>query len=214
MLNRISIKIGLILTAVVVAILGCKSSAPQTNPSPNAAAKEDMIKAARANEGKASTKELANKPKSEPERKVKAFTFEPPSSAWTVAKPGAGDGILSTAEYSLSSSATKVAVTSIGLPPKGNEAEKLVRNCESEYAQGAAKHADSTREWISHGFSISRFADPATGQVMVWCVSNDCKVRLNFEFGSGSKLPDNVKTADASTDEFFTKNPTGGAVIK
>ena len=90
----------------------------------------------------------------------------------------------------------------------------MVAECETGFAKGYAQHPDLTHEWITKGFSISRFADPAKGEVSVWCISNTCKVQIDFTFGSGSKVDENVKVADATTKEFFDKNPSGGAISK
>lgn len=193
---------------------GCKSEHTTAKDASSGEVKDAIVEAAKANKAKTSTMSGGIKSKGNPEGKVKAFTYETPSPTWIVAKTNAGDGNYSSVQYSLAPATTKVTVTSIGLPSKGNDAIKLVNDCETEFAQGASKYSDSTREWISHGFSISRFADPATGKVMAWCTSETSKICLNFEFGTRSKAAENVKVADSSTEEFFAKNPTGGAVLK
>ncbi len=145
---------------------------------------------------------------------VKSFLFENPSPEWTVSETPSGDGTFTKASYKLGGANVQCSVTSIGLPATGKDAAELVKECETGFAQGMAKRPEFNREWISKGFSISRYADPDSGDVVAWCISDSCKVRLKFSFGKGTVSPDNVKAADLAIDEFFVKNPTGGANLK
>ena len=148
------------------------------------------------------------------EIKVKSFAFAAPTDDWKAGEPGQGDGTCTKAGFTMLGSPTKLVITSIGLPATGPDAAKLVKECETGFAQGMAKHSDMTREWIAKGFSISRYTDPANGEVSVWCISDTCKVRLDFMFGTGSKVADNVKVSDSTVNAFFEKNPAGGAILK
>ena len=148
------------------------------------------------------------------ENSVTSFSFVTPSGEWSVSEPANGDGTYTKAAFKMASSNAKLAITSIGLPAKGKEAVALVKQCETGFVQNYALHPDLTREWITKGFSISRYADPRTGEIGVWCIINTCKVSLVFAFGAGPNTADNIKIADLTTDEFFEKNPTGGAILK
>ncbi len=152
----------------------------------------------------------AAKPKTTP---VKSFAFENPSPDWKSSDPAQGSGTLTQATLKSSNSPAKMTVISIGLPVSTKEAAALVNTSENGFSQGYAKHPELTREWIKSGFAISRFADPASGQVLIWSSSETCKIQLKFEFGQGSNPKDNIKSADKSTDDFFEKNPTGGAKL-
>jgi len=142
---------------------------------------------------------------------IKKFEFEQPSPDWTTTQPAQGDGTFTKASYQIAGGKIPVQITSIGLPLSTKEAAGLVRDCETGFAQGAAKHPELTREWIKSGFSVSRYSDATNGEVVVWCVSESCKVELKYAFGAGSKPKDNVAAADKATDDFLEKNPRGGA---
>ena len=151
---------------------------------------------------------------SKTENKVKSFAFVTPSADWEPTGSEQGDGNYTKAGFKHKSENVQLTITSIGTPATGKEAAKLVGECETSFAQGSAKHPEMTREWIAQGFSISRYADPGTGSVSVWCVSNSCRVQLGFLFPSGSKPTDTVKVADATVNAFFEKNPSGGSILK
>ena len=170
----------------------------------------NLSKPVKASPSIAKNKEVT-KPKKQNTAPVKSFVFENPSPDWTASEPGKGDGALTKVKLKSNKSPVKLTVTSIGLPVASKEAGALVKECESSFAKGYAKHPELTREWIRSGFSISRYSDPNNGEISVWCVSETCKVRLNFEFGKSGNVQDNIKIADGATDDFFTKNPTGGA---
>ncbi len=144
---------------------------------------------------------------------VKSFAFENPSPDWSVSESAKGNGVLTKATLKSIKSPVQMTVTSIGLPVSSKEAGALVRDCESNFAIGFSKHPELTREWIRSGFSISRYADPMTGDIFVWSVSETCKVQLKFAFGKSSNIQENIKIADGTTDDFFAKNPTGGVRV-
>jgi hypothetical protein len=145
---------------------------------------------------------------------VKSFSFELPSTAWTIAEPTSGDSNFTKAGFTMSGTSVRLEITSIGRPTTGKDASALVKECETGFAQGSAKHADMARSWVIKGFSVSRYADPTSGDVFMWCASETSKLRLNFSFGAGSRVNENIKIADSTTDEFFAKNPSGGAKLK
>ena len=149
-----------------------------------------------------------------PATPVKSFSFVAPTSEWTEGGSSEGDGTYTTATFKMTSPNAQLTISSVGLPTNGAKASKLVAECETGFAKGIAQHPDMAREWITKGFSISRYADATNGEVSVWCISRNCKVRLDFAFGAGSKAADNMKAADAATNAFFDKNPAGGAVLK
>jgi len=153
-------------------------------------------------------------PKVSENRIVKSFSFSPPSSDWVEAQPTSGDETYTLAKFKSSSNSWGLDITSIGLPTKGAKAIDLVKKSETEFAQGMATNNANSREWIKNGFSISRYANPSSNSVSAWCISETCKVLLNFSFPAGSKGEDNMKLADSSIDAFFDKNPTGGAKTK
>jgi hypothetical protein len=145
---------------------------------------------------------------------VRSFAFVAPAPDWTKNGNSEGDGAYTKASFAMSNSKAILEISSVGLPTKGEKAIKLVEDCETGFAKGIAQHAEMAREWVSKGFSISRYADSGTGKVSVWCISNTCKVRLDFAFGAGPQAADNIKKADLVTNAFFEENPTGGAVLK
>ncbi len=144
---------------------------------------------------------------------IKKFVFQQPSSDWTSTKPAMGDGNFTMALYKISGGKVWVYVTSIGLPTSSKDALSLVKDCETGFAHGAANHPELTREWIKSGFSASRYSDATKGDVVVWCVSESCKVELKFAFGAGTDAKSNVATADKATNDFLEKNPKGGAQL-
>jgi hypothetical protein len=159
---------------------------------------------------KAAESKNANKERKET-RTVKAFSFIPPSAKWLELEGATGDETYTRAKYKSTSNSVQLSISSIGQPTKGPDATNLVKTAETNFAQGIAKHPDMARSWIKSGFSLSRYADPTSGKVSVWCMSKTCKVELAFDFGSGSNISENTAIADSTTDEFFAKNPTGGA---
>ncbi|MEI7985623.1 MAG: hypothetical protein WCI55_08335 [Armatimonadota bacterium] len=159
-------------------------------------------------------KSKASESKASEKRIVKSFSFSPPTSDWVEAQPTSGDETYTLAKFKSSSNSWELDVTSIGLPAKGANAVDLVKKSETEFAQGIAANNTNSREWIKNGFSISRYTNPSANSVSTWCISETCKVRLNFTFPAGSKTEDIVKQADSSIDAFFDKNPTGGAKTK
>lgn len=196
---------GLLPFLAIVCLTGCGKSASQNPVDPN--------KVAPANPSPKTAAELLKpEPKAKPESPVKAFSFAAPAAEWAPAEPSTGDATITKAGYK--SGKTQLKISSIGLPPKGKQATELVKECETGFANGYAKHPEQTREWITQGFSISRYADSAAGTVSVWCISPTCNVKLDFSYGAGSNSADNVKKADDATNAFFAKNPTGGAVLK
>ncbi len=209
-LNAGRIQIGLVIGLLLV---GCGkketqgSNAPfaemQTNQDSNKSALTKAIgDAKKANQGE---------PKVADRRIVKSFSFFPPTSDWVVAQATSGDETFTQAKFKSSLGSCELDISSIGLPAKGTSAIDLVKKSETEFAQGMATNNTNSREWIKNGFSISRYANPTSHSVSAWCISEKCKVRLNFSFAPGSKTEDNVKQSDSSIDAFFDKNPTGGA---
>jgi hypothetical protein len=159
-------------------------------------------------------KESGSNAKGTSKRIVQSFSFAPPSADWVESQGAQGDETFTQAKFKSSSTSCQLDITSIGMPAKGPQATALTKQCETEYAQGMAKNPDKTRVWIKSGFSINRYANPTSGAVSVWCISETCKVRLNYEFGTGTRPEDNVKVADSTTDAFFSQNPNGGAKTK
>jgi hypothetical protein len=195
--TALAISLGLWLVGCRQPIIGEKTVSGNSTNSTNA----DALKKSIATSAK-------NSPKAEP-RKVRSIAYITPAQAWQESSSAQGDETFTQASYKTAQS--QLSVTTIGLPAKGEKAINLVKNCETDFAQGMAKHPELTRSWIKSGFSISRYADPENHTVSSWCATDTCKVQLLFSFPSGQDISEAIKECDRTVDAFFEKNPTGGA---
>ncbi len=212
-LNASRIQIGLVVGLLLVGC-GNKGTPVSNSPFADKQTDQDSNQSALTKAVADAKKVKGGEPKFSESRIVKSFSFFPPTSDWVESKATTGDETYTQAKFMSSSNSCELDVTSIGLPVKGANAVDLVKKSETEFAQGMATNNTNSREWIRNGFSISRFANPTAHSVSAWCISETCKVRLNFSFPAGSKTEDNVKHSDSWIDSFFDKNPSGGAKLK
>lgn len=193
---------------LALCLFGC--SQPPTRTSSNVD-KKDVATPDRIKNSNPSVVTPKGQEKKDPAQKVKNFSFKSPSPDWGESEKAKGDGTFTQAGFKMNSKSIQLLVTTIGIPASGEEARELVKKCETEFAQGSANHSDMAKAWIVSGFSISRYANQEQRSVSAWCCSDLCKVQLKLTFGPDSNFAESIKLADATINDFFEKNPNGGA---